>query len=63
VVTLTAAVSLYQQAERAVVTTLHDINSFVSTPDPVTYDELEAMRVKPEWLVRAEKPRNFPDLP
>jgi hypothetical protein len=63
IVTLTAAISLYQQAEHAIVTTAHDINSFVSSPDPLTYARLEAYRVKPEWETPRGKRGNFPDLP
>jgi hypothetical protein len=49
VATLTAAVSLYQQAEHAVITTGNDIAFFVSSQDQVTYAQLEARRVKSEW--------------
>jgi hypothetical protein len=49
VATLTAAVSLYQQAEHAVITTANDIAFFVTSQEPVTYAQLEARRLKPEW--------------
>ncbi|HUM06147.1 MAG TPA: hypothetical protein VLT90_11855 [Terriglobales bacterium] len=62
VVTLTAAVSLYQQAEHAVITTVRDISFLRCDRDPVTYAELEGLRVKPEWSTRIVKPSNFPDL-
>jgi hypothetical protein len=46
-VTLTAAVTLFQQVERAVVTTAEDLKSFSSPP--VTYAQLEALRVVARW--------------
>lgn len=46
-VTLTAAVTLFQQVERAVVTTTEDFMSFSSPP--VTYAQLEALRTTPRW--------------
>jgi hypothetical protein len=52
-VTLTAAVTLYQNIERAVVTTTVDLMSF-SGP-PVTYAQLEALRVNSAWPTSAGK--------
>lgn len=46
-VTLMAAVTLFQQVERLVVTTTEDLMSF--SPPPVTYAELEALRVTARW--------------
>jgi hypothetical protein len=46
-VTLTAAVTLYQNIERAVVTTSEDFMSLANPP--VTYAQLEALRVKSTW--------------
>jgi hypothetical protein len=45
--TLTAAVTLFQQIERSVVITTEDLMSFSSPP--VTYAELESLRVKSKW--------------
>jgi hypothetical protein len=50
-VTLTTAVTLFQQIERAVVTTSEDLVSFSSPP--VTYAQLEALRVKSAWPASA----------
>jgi hypothetical protein len=47
-VTLTAAVNLFQQAERALITTVQDVASF-SYGEPVTYDGLERIRVDAKW--------------
>jgi hypothetical protein len=46
-VTLMAAVTLFQQVERVVVTTTEDLMSFSSPP--VTYAELEALRITARW--------------
>jgi len=46
-VTLTAAVSLFQQVGLTIVTTASDMISFSSPP--VTYAQLEALRVHSSW--------------